>query len=469
MKKIDSKFRHLTEEKALLAMHRQKELSDGAQQSNAELKAEENGIRQAREKMLKVDRRKFLDLASKSGISASLMRAFPLIGGVVSSRYAMAATTSNANKRVVYCYVPSGDTDDGSHWLPNSVGDKPWLSGTYADNGVANYCHFRKLHTSINGHGGTMGAMGGPSNYDPNKGPTIDARIAKVLGATTPINGLYLGAAATAEDQPQFQYISNMGSVQEDPAAVQNGILGVAKPGLATPDQAVLLAYDEQMRALASIKSKLSAEEFLRFSQHADTLAKIKANYIDASSRVPYTQVPINVANLLERAKTHAQIIAASLAAGVTNVATLQIGVPTGGSRFRSHENPGIDGHGIHGGGDAAGDFLRLHSYCYRVSGYLLKLLATTTGPDGMPLLSSTVFAQVTCFGQAANHSASQAPFLLATQRPEFRTGFSSSGANGGVDGSVRTFHNDIVKGLGLDTVVALNANPANVDLGLLK
>ncbi|MBX9705689.1 MAG: DUF1552 domain-containing protein [Gammaproteobacteria bacterium] len=466
MKKIDSDFRHLPEHKALRAMQRQKDINEGAQVRTAQLKADDNGPRQEREQLLKVDRRKFLDLVSKSGISAGLLRAFPLIGGVLSNRYALAQENPHANKRVVYCYVSSGDNDDSASWLPSNVGDRKRLSSPYADLNVAKYCHFRQLHTIAEGHGGAMSAIGGPSNYG-NPGPTIDARIAKVLGATSPIQGLYLGSGANSFDSPQYQYISNMGTIQQDPAAVQRTILGMSAPQAITPDRAVLLAFDEQMRALAAIKSKLSAEEYQRFQEHAEKLVRMKTDYETATSRVPYTQVEINAANVKDKAKSHARIIASALASGVTNVATLQIGNAQGD--WSSHEYGGSP-HCAHSGGNAYNQFLDIHRYCYDASAYLLQLLEKTNGPDGTPLLTSTVFAQVTCFGRANSHGANNAPFALATQRPEFVSGFSSNGQHGNTRGSVRNFHNDIVKGLGLASVVTANTEAAaNINVGLLR
>ncbi len=467
MKKIDSNFRHLPEEEALEAMRLEQSKREGVRMGTAQLNADENGPRQQREKLLLADRRKFMNLVAKSGIATGLIRAFPLIGGVLSSRYALAQENPHANKRVVYCYVASGDWDDSANWLPANVGDKKWLSGHYADHGVAQYCHFRQLHTIAEGHGGAMSAMAG-NNYDTRNLPTVDARIASVLGATTPIKGLYLGSGARADQDPQFQYISNMDAVEQDPARALSKMLGAAKPA-GTPDQAVVLAFDEQMRALNSIKSKLSADEYWRIEGHLTELQTMKKNYVAATASIPCSNVMVNAANIKERAKSHARIIAAALACGVTNVATLQIGNAQGGNSWRAHDYQGIDPHCAHSGGNARADFLNVHSYCYNASAYLLQELAKTIGPDGKPLLTSTVFAQVTCFGRANAHSAHNAPFLLATQRPEFRAGFSASGANGQDRGSARTLHNDIIKGLGLTGVVTLAPEAANVNLGLLS
>jgi hypothetical protein len=70
-----------------------------------------------------------------------------------------------------------------------------------------------------------------------------------------------------------------------------------------------------------------------------------------------------------------------------------------------------------------------------------------TMDSDGQPLINSTAFCQVTCFGNGLSHASTDAPFLLATQMPGFRSGFSSKGTAS----NVRHFHAEVALGLGVD------------------
>jgi hypothetical protein len=66
-------------------------------------------------------------------------------------------------------------------------------------------------------------------------------------------------------------------------------------------------------------------------------------------------------------------------------------------------------------------------------------------GPDGQKLIDSTVFVQVTCMGNGMTHNPDNAPFLVATRMPGFKSGFSASST-----GNTEDLNGAIPRGMGI-------------------
>lgn len=458
MKKIDSAFRHLSEHDALEAMEIQQCQANAVESRKAFLKQEEV-TRENREKLVKEDRRRFLGLVAKSGISTALIRAFPIIGGLLSSRYAMA--DDPLNKRVVFCYIPSGGWKDKDIWLPSSVNNMNSQTRPYGDRGVADLCAFRKVHVVDAGHSGSkqcFGLYGGARGGD-----TMDKRLSKILGATTVREALYLGAQANGDGWDPLG--SSLGPCNDDPHNALKSIFGGVPP---TPtDTTFRIAFDSQIQALESIRTKIGSDEFHRFQEHFDKIEKIKKEYEEIANKpVCNSNIPIDTSTTQKIGRAQADIIVSALACGITKVATLQIGHHQGGRWQAQGVENGHDPHGCaHGFGNDSSKFEGLTRYCYDVSAYLLSKLRSTTGPDGQPLIRSTVFAQITCMGEGKEHSPENAGFLLATEMPGFKHGFSIDGRAGTQMGSAANFIGAIPKGMGLGTQIPFGSNDT---LGLL-
>ena len=142
----------------------------------------------------------------------------------------------------------------------------------------------------------------------------------------------------------------------------------------------------------------------------------------------------------------------------LTRVGVLQIGNHQGsGWTYR-----GFDGHSAaHSGGASVWNAMMREKF--EVPAYFIKKLTETTDSNGNPLIESTAFCQVTCFGNGLSHASTDAPFLLATRMPGFRSGFSSKGTSS----TSRDFHAEIAKGLGVDPagLSLAGATGGNVDL----
>ncbi|MES2674401.1 MAG: DUF1552 domain-containing protein [Pseudomonadota bacterium] len=443
MKKIDNRFRHLPEAEAI-EMTEDLRLREAAPEAiKAEMKADDNGPKQEREAFIQKDRRSFMGLVAKSGIAAGLIKSSALLGGILANRHAMAQTS--VNKRVVFVYINSGSAS--GTWLPSSSTQMNQVTVPYGPSGyaVSDICHFRQVDVITSGHSTAMNSLGVP-NYS---GSTMDKRIADVLGTTTVRKQIYLGAKATTSGQ----LCSNSGPCTDDPATALSDIFsgGGGGGGGGTTDNTYALSYNAQLRALDSIKSKLSSTEVVRYQEHTESLTKIKANLAAAnsSSSTPSTacssNFTVSAANHQATGRSQADIIVAALACGITKVAVLQLGNHQGDWKGHNTAFTQIAHDAAHSVGTNTGPFVELQRYISDVPAYLIKKLRNTTGPDGQALINSTVVVQVSCMGNGMDHTSGNGPFIVATQMPGFKSGFSAS-----TGGNVLDLNGAIPKGLGL-------------------
>ncbi len=406
-------------------------------------------IAEAQRKDVQTSRRKFLDLVAKSGIASSTLRYSSLLGGIMTARYASAQETP---KRVVYCYIHSGSPSD---WRPASAGNITGSSFHYGSGSydVASICHFRGVDTEVAGHGGARQALGG--DYSRN---TVDMDLGPVLGPRSYYTNIFLGSNAAASGTGAGTVISKAGVPEDDPGKALQKYFG-ALPELGT-DETYIHSFEAQRTAVENIKKKLSTAEYARIDSHLTAIEKIESRIRDLSNAeapdlnackptIPGAYDDSTNAGMVAHAKLQADIIVAAFKCDLTRVAVLQIGNHNGsGWTYR-----GFDGHSAaHSGGASVWNPMMREKF--EVPAYFIKKLTETLDANGQPLINSTAFCQVSCFGNGLSHSSADAPFLLATKAPGFKAGFSSKGTGA----SSRDFHAEVAKGLGVD--------PAGLHLG---
>jgi hypothetical protein len=394
------------------------------------------------QKQINRDRRGFLDMLKNAGICGSLLRVSSLAGGMMASRYAMAA---GGGKKVIYCYLDSGAAS--GHWLPRSATSMNTVTKAYGPQGtdVAGLCHFRQVNVSLSGHSAAHQSLGALQSGV----PTMDARIAPLLSAAAPYRAIYLGSDATASGS----LCSTIGPCLDDPAAAYTRYFNSALPAGST-DDTYTKVFDSQKKALEQLRSKLSADEKQRMDEHAEALAGLENRVAalmsgsgpDIETYRPTLPSPSSyAAKTVARGKVQADIIIAALQAGLTNVGVLQLGNHQGtwsgdGTAFRdtlhssAHNNPS----------DPTA-FNEMIGHLSQVPAYVIKRLTETSGADGQKLIDSTVFVQVTCMGNGMTHEPADAPFIVATRMAGFAKGYSASAGGGTED-----LNGAIPKGLGL-------------------
>lgn len=399
-------------------------------------------VAESQRKDVKRSRRQFLDMVTKSGIASTTLRYSSLLGGIMTARYAHAQETP---KRVVYCYIHSGAPGD---WRPSSASSASGSAHHYGpeSHNVAQICHFRGVDTEVAGHGGSRQAMGG--DYSRN---TVDMDLGPILGPRSYYSSIYLGSNASDAGSGAGTIISKSGLPVEDPREALQKYFG-ALPEVST-DDTYLASFDAQKRAVNNIKNKLSTAEQERLDRHFSAIEKIESRIADlANAEAPdleaYTpSIPSGYddssnAGMVEHSKLQADIIVAALQADLTRVGVLQIGNHQGGGwTYR-----GFDGHSAaHSGGASVWNPMMREKF--EVPAYFIRKLMDTMDSEGRPLIETTAFCQVTCFGNGISHASTDAPFLLATQMPGFQSGFSSKGTAS----TSRDFHAEVAKGLGVD------------------
>ncbi len=397
-------------------------------------------VAESQRKQVHKSRRQFLDLVGKSGIASSTLKFSSLLGGVMTARYAHAQETP---KRVIYCYIHSGAPED---WKPSSASN---ISGPFFHYGsssynVANISHFRAVDTEVAGHGGARQALG--ADYTRN---TIDMDLGPILGPRSYYSTIFLGS--NAEGTGGGTIISKSGLPENDPRGALSKYFG-ALPEVGS-DDTYMNSFAAQRNAIERIKNKLSAAEYERLESHFAALGKIEQRIEDlANAEAPdldayRPNIPNNYddstnAGMIEHAKLQADILIAALQADLTRVGVLQIGNHNGvGWTYQ-----GFDGHSAaHSGGASVWNPMMRAKF--EVPAYFIKQLTTKLDSSGKPLIESTAFCQVTCFGNGLSHASTNAPFVLATQMPGFQSGFSSKGTAS----TSRDFHAEVAKGLGVD------------------
>jgi hypothetical protein len=424
--------------------------------TNDSARASQKKLEMTREHVRK-ERRSFLDMLAKTGVSASLLKASSLVGGVMSARYATAQGAGA--KRVVYCYIHSGGPRGG--WLPSSATNMTATTSAFGAGGngitgygVANICKFRGVDTETAGHGGARQALGNPSY-----GTTVDAEIAPILGATTPYSSIILGSNATAGGAGSNIVITSAGVPNDDPASALNAFFGAAPPS-AAGDNTFEKSFEAQFDAINAIKAKLSGDELDRLDVHFDALKKIEDRIIALNSgegpdigackpTIPNNYDDSTNVAMVAHGKIQADIIIAALKCGLTNVGVLQIGNHNGNGWVTDVVGGGggtIDAHGASHAAPSVATFELMQSQKMQIPAYFISRLMTEIGPDGQRLIETTAFCEVTCFGDGPSHGSTEAPFILATQMPGFSTGFSAKH----VGATARDFHAEVAQGLGV-------------------
>lgn len=418
-------------------------------------------IAKAQQKDVQQSRRKFLDLVAKSGISSATLRYSTLLGGVMTARYAQAAETP---KRVVYCYIHSGSPPD---WRPSSASSISSSQSSFhygpGSYNVASISHFRGVDTEVAGHGGARQALG--ADYSRN---TIDMDLGPILGPRNYYSTIVLGSNATKSGTGADTVITKASTPEDDPQSALRKYFG-ALPAVGS-DDTYKLSFEAQKQALENIRKKLSTEEYARVQSHFTAIEKIEARIADLANAaapdlnackpsIPGTSDASSNAGMVAHAKLQADILIAAFKCDLTRVGVLQIGNHNGaGWSYR-----GFDGHSAaHSGGASVWNPMMREKF--EVPAYFIKKLMETTDSDGQPLINSTAFCQVSCFGNGLSHASTDAPFLLATQMPGFRSGFSSKGTAS----TVRHFHAEVALGLGVDPKglsLGNNINGGDVDL----
>lgn len=386
------------------------------------------------------NRREFLAMLAKAGVTGALVRAAPLVGGLMATRSAHAQSRV---QRVVFVYTPNGAPN--GMWLPDGTTLK---AASQAYEGLQSVCNFREVEVVSSGHGLARKCLGELRWGQDWTGDTIDQQLASVLSVDTPYPSYALGV----QTNPQEVIGRRSGAsvpAQDSPAAAYEQLFGGAPP---TSDAAGFLAkkrsvMDVNRAALAELKGRLGSFERQTLERHEASLAEVEQRLVDSLSFEPSeactspawnrngypTSGPVpggEVGVFAHQAELQSDIIVAALSCGLTRVMTLQLGWHQG--TWYGHDTTYRgDHHGSCHSAPAEAN-AEMTNYLSRCVAYLVRRLVDTDDPavPGTKLIDNTVLVQVTDMGDGRDHSGGSGPNMVATRMPGFKQGTVSQGGN---------------------------------------
>lgn len=382
-------------------------------------------------------RRDFLRLLGSAGVSAALLRAAPLLGGLLANRAARAQSASV--KRAVFVYTPGGAPK--GLWLPSG---STLNTATKAFEGLQDLCNFREVEVKESGHGLARKCLG-QLRWDSDwTADTIDQQIASVLSESTPFQSYVLGVQTSTEDY----VVRRSGAAvpaENSPAAVYQQLFGGG--GASTTDTAGFLArqrsvMDINRAALMELQAR-TGPLGRAFEKHAEALDELEQRIVDTAmtprpegctspawnaagyATTGETSVPFE-----HTAQLQADIIVAALQCGLTNVMTLQLGWHQ--QVWYGHDTTYKGDHHSSAHAAVAEENAEMTNYLSRCVAYLVRRLVEADDPavPGTKLIDNTVVVQVTDMGDGRDHSGDAGPSLVATRLPGFKQGTVTRGGN---------------------------------------
>lgn len=400
------------------------------------------------------ERRRFLEMVARAGVSTSLLKYSPLVMSVFASRYAEAALQTT-RKKAVFFYQPDGAPP--GYWTPNgsqmNIATSPYGNGTgnqhsydmAADKitayNVAQYCRFYPVTNVFSEHGRIYRALG--HSLDSHQIiNTVDTQIAKSNGFTSRFSILRVSAHKT-EGEGGFS-VEN-GNVATFTNGAKNVFDNIFK-GVAVEegDDTYKAVFEMNAAALASIERKLGSEEKMRMEEHLNALRKIESTLGSGGNQGGACQAPTvgaDSTDIVQHGKTLVDIVVAALKCDMTNVVSIMMSdtqCSWGLSpEYRTLMNirSGITADNFHsanhGGTEEPKrkDQARMLAYLSQVPAYMLSRLVSEKDSFGTPLIDSTLFIQLSEMGYGADHRPSGAPWILASGN-EFRSRFGSYSGN---------------------------------------
>ncbi len=390
-------------------------------------------IKNQRERHNNRERRRFLDMVARAGVSTAMLKAVPLLAGVFASRYATAQAA--ANKRVVFMYLPNGAPP--GLWRPSSATQMNLCTEPYLP--VASVCEFHSVNMGQGGHGSTFKSMG---TYEYSSKDTLDAHLSRNF-PTAPYRVVRAGVQAAGYEFFTKEAGQQAAHIEGSAKLYQNLFSGT--PPTNSTDDSYKRVFAMSRGALSSLQRKLGVDEYQRFDSHLDSLAAIERRIENANTpqdvgeecKTPATFTG-DPKHIVDDGKTVSDIVIAALKCGLTNVATIQLSNDQAGW-FAGGRLPGLNDNLNHhnfshsGNDNNTGKMVALLS---QVPAYFIQQLVNTEGPDGQPLINTTLFVQVTDMGDG-NHGLANAPFLLASRMSGFSGFKAASGSHKSFMGSI--------------------------------
>lgn len=368
------------------------------------------------------ERRNLLKIFSSAGISQGLLRASPLVGGMMMSRLADAQET-RPNKSVII-FVPSGALPE--HWYPDvELNNFPEMSAAYAP--VKSECNFlRNMSHSSGGHG-RMGTVINTAHT----GDSFDVNMGRTIGANRPFRYVNLGVFGSGHGD-MTREAGTAVPTEDNPFNAFNRLFGAVP----SSDKALarkLNIIDTHKEALGTLTGKLGAYEKHRLDQHLTSIEETEQRlneFADGSLAVcentAPTPFPLTNDTFKQQAELQADIITLALQCNLTASCSLSIGNQQAEFSFKDLNFKGLYHNSIHAGND--GDptyphFRETRAHLSSMSSYFIESLMNAG------LLDSTIVCEVSDMGNGDSHSRTDIPLIMAGGGGVIQRGVSNAGS----------------------------------------
>lgn len=365
-------------------------------------------------------RRDLLKIITSAGITKSLLRASPLVGGMMISR--LAEAQSGPNKSVVI-YTPDGAIPE--QWFPNSnlSSFKP-MSAPYQS--VASDCNFLG---GMSHHRGGHGVMPTLLNNQWT-GDSFDVNIGRAIGSAFPFTYLNLGVHSNGHG-----YITRDNNTEvpfeDNPFNAFNRIFGNGTTGDGGGgDTGASSVIDAHKEALTALNTKLGSYERERLDAHLtaieDTERRLAAlgddnnNTGSCNPGAAPNQFPLEYATFDQQAKLQADIIVMALQCNLTASCSLGLGNHQGEFTLPGISFTGIYHQSIHGGNNGDPTFPHFRQTRAKLSEFSVYLIE---GLRDAGLLDTTIVCNTTDMGHADAHGSENVPLVISGGGNSIRRG----------------------------------------------
>jgi len=368
-------------------------------------------------------RRDFLKILSAAGISRGLLKASPLVGGMMMSRLAEAQDAPNKSL-IIYC--PDGCIP--SNWAPNSnLSNFPVMSAPYAS--VASDCNFlRNMGHHRGGHGVMNTMMNNTWSND-----SFDVNVGRILSANMPFSYLNLGVHSNGHGYMTRDAGAEV-PFEDNPFNAFQRLFGNLPSGGNQAVDTKSSVIDAHKEALDALGNKLDNYEQHRLDSHLTAIEETETRLNDlsgsplscdaASEPTPFA---LTFDTFEQQAHLQADIIAMALSCNLTASASIGFGNHQGEFAFPYLNFTGTYHGSIHGGNN--GDpsyphFSEYRAHMSSLSAYAIKALKTAG------VLDTTIVCELSDMGNGDAHSSTDTPLIMAGGGGAINRGVSNAGGS---------------------------------------
>lgn len=374
------------------------------------------------------ERRDLLKIFASAGITKGLLRASPLVSGMMLSR--LAEAQSGPDKSVVI-YTPDGAIPE--QWYPNNnLTSFAPMSAPYLP--IANQCNFlRGMGHHRAGHGVMPTIMNNQWTGD-----SFDVNIGRTVGANRPFRYINLGVHSnghgyiTRDNNTEVPFEDNPFNAFQ--SLFGNGTSSSSSSGGSTDTTTSVI--DAHKGALDALTNKLGNYERQRLDQHLTAIEEVETRLAatsggsggstgSCSTGPAPTQFPLEYATFDQQAKLQADIIVLALQCNLTSSVSLGLGNHQGEFSLPGLDFTGIYHASIHGGNNGDPTYPHFRQTRAKMSEFSVYLIQ---GLLSAGLLDTTIVTNITDMGHADAHGSTDIPLVISGGGSAIRRGIATAG-----------------------------------------